>query len=170
MAAGSAGRPVGARGGKVRDMAGTWTSERFPQFEPAIRRLTEQHRELKDEPLHLALAYLPLRQGREVTEGVFLFEVIGGAAESLADGEDLFETTFEAAPGLPTGFDQTLHLILTTPGELEKALAEGWPVAEEITDAVRRGNFKVLHSDGVGERVLRKIKGVVHRSKRAARG
>ena len=34
-------------------MAGTWTSERFPQFEPAIRKLTQQHLELKVEPLHL---------------------------------------------------------------------------------------------------------------------
>ena len=47
-------------------MAGTWTSERFPQFEPAIRRLTQQHRELEDEPLHLALAYLPRRHGQEI--------------------------------------------------------------------------------------------------------
>lgn len=61
-------------------MAGTWTSERFPQFEPAIRRLTEQHRELEDEPLHLALGYLPRRKGQEVYDGIFLFEVIGGAA------------------------------------------------------------------------------------------
>jgi hypothetical protein len=40
-------------------MAGPWTAESFPQFEAAIRRLTEQHRELVDEPLHLAVSYLP---------------------------------------------------------------------------------------------------------------
>src|SRR5438132_10790984 len=103
-------------------MAGKWTSERFPHFESAIRRLTEQHRELEDEPLHLALAYLPRRNGREVAQGIFLLEVIGGAANRLGQSGDLFEATFDAAPGLPTGFDQTLHLILTTPRELEEAL------------------------------------------------
>ena len=36
-------------------MPGEWISEKFPQFEPAIRQLTEQHRELEDELLHLAL-------------------------------------------------------------------------------------------------------------------
>ena len=56
-------------------MAGSWSSERFPQFEQPIRTLTEQHRELKDEPLHLAIAYGPLRDQQDI----FLFEVIGGA-------------------------------------------------------------------------------------------
>src|SRR5438128_11870189 len=98
-------------------MAGTWTSERFPQFEPAIRRLTEQHRELKDEPLHLAVAYLPRRNGREVQQDIFLFEVIGGTADFFGQN-DLFETVFEAAPGLPGGLEQTLHLILASPREL----------------------------------------------------
>src|SRR5437868_3177104 len=133
-------------------MAGEWTSERFPQFEPAIRRLTEQHRALEDEPLHLALAYLPRRNGQEVYQGIFLFEVIGGAANCFGQSGDLFEATFEAAPGLLTGFDQTLHLILTTPRELDEALKEGWPLAAEITDAVRRDDYKVLYNDPVGRK------------------
>jgi hypothetical protein len=55
-------------------MAGTWVLENLPQFEPALRRLTQQHRELEDEPLHLAVAYLPVRQGKEAHDGVYLFE------------------------------------------------------------------------------------------------
>src|SRR5438132_7835308 len=101
-------------------MAGKWTSERFPHFESAIRRLTDQHRELEDEPLHLALAYLPRRNGQEVVQGIFLFEVIGGWADQYDQSEDLFEAGFDAVPGLPTGFDETLHLILTNPHELAK--------------------------------------------------
>jgi hypothetical protein len=40
-------------------MARQWNAERFPQFQAAIRRLTEQHRELVAEPFHLAVSYLP---------------------------------------------------------------------------------------------------------------
>jgi hypothetical protein len=60
-------------------MAGSWTSERFPQFETAIRHLTDQHRELKDEPLHLAISYGPIRDQQDI----FLFEVIGSTRESI---------------------------------------------------------------------------------------
>jgi hypothetical protein len=58
-------------------MAGPWTAERFPQFEAAIRRLTDQHRGLVDEPLHLAVSYLPALRDQQ---HIFLFEVIGSPA------------------------------------------------------------------------------------------
>jgi hypothetical protein len=150
-------------------MAGTWTSERFPQFESAIRQLTEQHRELEDEPLHLALAYLPSRNGQNVNKGIFLFEVIGGAADYFGQ-DDLFETTFEAATGLPNGLPQSLHLILATPSEMEEALASDWTLALEIVDAVRRDNYKVLYADSMGKKVLRKIRAVAESSRRSVRG
>ena len=51
-------------------MAGSWTADRFPQFEAAIRHLTEQHRELVDEPLHLAVSYLPATRDQQ---HIFLF-------------------------------------------------------------------------------------------------
>jgi hypothetical protein len=151
-------------------MASEWISETFPQFEPAIRQLTEQHRALEDEPLHLALAYLPRRDGREVERGIFLFEVIGGAADRFGQSGDLFEAAFDAVPGLPTGFDRTLHLILTTPRLLAEALTEDWPLAVEVADAVRRNDYKVLHNDRVGQRVLRQIRAASRPRNRAARG
>jgi hypothetical protein len=150
-------------------MARTWTSERFPQFESAIRRLTEQHRELEDEPLHLALAYLPRRNGQRVYEGIFLFEVIEGAADYFGQ-DDLFETTFEAIPGLPNGLPQTLHLILATPRELEEALASAWQLAVEIVDAVSRDDYKVLYADSKGKKILHTIRAAAESSRRPARG
>ena len=69
-------------------MAGSWTADRFPQFEAAIRRLTEQHRELVDEPLHLAVSYLPAMRDQQ---HIFLLEVIGGPGESINPERDLFE-------------------------------------------------------------------------------
>jgi hypothetical protein len=149
-------------------MAGAWKSEQFAQFEPALRRLTEQHRALEDEPLHLAVAYLPRRSGQEVTEGIFLFEVIGGAADRFGQSGDLFEASFEAVPGLPTGFDRTLHLILTTSRDLEEGLTQGWPLALEVADAVRRGDYQVLHEDPVGRSVLQQIRAAV-RPRRSSR-
>ena len=107
-------------------MAGTWTSERFPQFEKEIRRLVEQHRELEDEPLHLAIAYQPGAPRDQLD--IYLFEVIGGLGERNPDKE-LFETTFEPNNRLQAGFSQRLHMTLTTPLEFTAAVEEKWKTA-----------------------------------------
>ena len=52
------------------------------------------------------------------------------------------------------GQDEQLHLILTNPRELEIALQEGWPLASEVVNAIRAGNYVVLYKDGIGEGVL----------------
>jgi len=132
-------------------MAGSWTADRFPQFEAAIRRLTEQHRELVDEPLHLAVSYLP---GMRDQQHIFLFEVIGGPGESINPERDLFEAIFETSPGFPMGPNEQLHLILTNPRELEIALREGWSLASEVVNAFRAGDYEVLYKDEIGKRVL----------------
>jgi hypothetical protein len=135
-------------------MAGTWTRERFPQFEGQIRRLAEQHRELEDEPLHLALAYQPNPPRDQ--QDIYLFEVIGGWGENNPD-KDLFETTFEPNGLLQTGFNQRLHMILTTPVEFKAAMVENWKTAEEIVNAVRCDDYQVLHADAVGGKILELI-------------
>ena len=132
-------------------MAGEWTTERFPRFEPAIRRLTEQHRELEDEPLHLAIAYQPGPSRDQ--QDIYLFEVVGGWGDSNPDKE-LFETTFEPNGRFETGFSQRLHMILTTPAEFKTAMEENWKTAEEIVNAVRCDDYKVLHSNAVGQEIL----------------
>lgn len=147
-------------------MAGSWTADRFPQFEAAIRRLTEQHRELVDEPLHLAVSYLPATRDQQ---HIFLFEVIGGPGESINPERDLFETIFESTPGFPMGPNEQLHLILTNPRELEIALREGWSLASEVVNAIRAGDYKVLYKDEVGERVLDQLEAEA-RLHEAARG
>jgi hypothetical protein len=146
-------------------MAGSWTSERFPQFEQQIRALMEQHRELEDEPLHLAISYGPLRD----QEDIFLFEVAGGE-ESVNPDRDFFEVTFKSVPGLQTGFSQPLHLVLTNPQEFKKALAEGWPLAKEVVSAVQADAYKVLYKDAVGDRLLRQIRAAARRKEEVPRG
>ena len=146
-------------------MAGTWTSERFPQFESAIRQLTEQHRQLKDEPLHLAVSYGPQRDQQDI----FLFEVIGGDHPLSLDHE-LFETVFTSTTGFPMRADQNLHLVLATPAELETALREGWPSAEEVRRAVASGDYQVLHADEVGQRLMNWLQSGSRRAEEASRG
>ncbi|HYW84856.1 MAG TPA: hypothetical protein VFB30_16450 [Spirochaetia bacterium] len=141
-------------------MAGSWTADRFPQFEAAIRRLTEQHRELVDEPLHLAVSYLPVMRDQQ---HIFLFEVIGGPGESINPERDLFEAIFETTPGFPMGPNEQLHLILTNPRELEIALREGWSLASEVVNAFRARDYEVLYKDEVGERVLDKLEAEARR-------
>jgi hypothetical protein len=144
-------------------MAGTWTTERFPQFSEPIQRLAEQHRELKDEPLHLAVSYGPAREQQDI----FLFEVIGGT-ESINPEGDLFETTFLPASGFPMGPEQKLHLILTNPQELHEAIDKGWPLAKEIIQAVRSPvDHKVLFADRTGKDILEHLK---RRRRRPVRG
>lgn len=147
-------------------MAGSWTSERFPQFETAIRRLTDQHRELEDEPLHLAISYGPIRDQQDI----FLFEVIGSTRESISPERDLFESTFRSSPGFPMGPNQQLHLILTNPRELETALREGWPLAAEMANAIRSGDYQVLYEDEVGQRVLALLQAESRRREESVRG
>jgi hypothetical protein len=146
-------------------MAGSWTSERFPQFEKSIRELTKKHQQLEDEPLHLAVSYGPLRDQQDI----FLFEVIGGQ-ESISPERDLFEAAFESVPGLSTGFSQRLHLVLTNPSELKQALDEGWPLADEVVGAFRSGDYLILHKDSVGEKMLRRIRTVANRQRGVRRG
>jgi len=135
-------------------MAGKWTTERFPQFESAIRSLTEQHRELEDEPLHLAMAYQPGPPRDQ--QDIYLFEVVGGWGESNPDKE-LFETTFEPNGRLQTGFNQRLHMVFTTTAEFKTAMEENWKTAVEIVNAVRCDDYQVLHSDARGQEIIELI-------------
>lgn len=135
-------------------MAGSWITDRFPSFAEDLRRLVAQHREIEDQPLHLALAYQPAARD---PQHIFLFEVIGGTHWEPNSEGDLFETSFLAASGFPLAPGQELHLILTNERELEVALREHWPLAEEIVAAVRDGDYQVLHLDEVGRRELDRI-------------
>lgn len=133
-------------------MAGSWTTERFPQFEAQVRRLVEQHRQIEGEPLHLALCYCPERE----QDDIFLLEVIETPYQDGSD-RDLFEVTFQSTPSFPMEPDGRLHLILTSPPEMETALAEQWPLAVELVAALRAGDYAILHSDDAGRRVLEMI-------------
>ena len=127
------------------------TTQRSPRIEGQIRALIGQHREIRDEPLHLAMIYEP---GRDSSD-LFLFELLGnfGGNEINADPR-LFEVTFGPALGLELETGQSLHLVLTNPQEFRVALGQHWPAAEEIRDAVGRGDYEIVYSDEIGQQAL----------------
>lgn len=146
-------------------MTGTWASERFPHFEAAIRQLTEEHSQLKDEPLRLAVRYGPQREQQDI----FLFEVIAGGRR-LCEDHELFETVFTSHSGFPVRADQNLHLVLATPAEWETALSEGRPSVEEIQKAIEVGDYQILHADEIGQRLLNSLRSESQPQEEAVRG
>ena len=158
----SCGNPIdSADMSKPRPECGSWNREVVStdtavalEGEPTLtklRRLTEQHRELVDEPLHLALSYEPATRDQG---HIFLFEVVSSSGESVNPDRDLMEVAYASTPGFPMGPDEELHLILTYPSELKVALEQGWPLANELVDAIRAGDYAVVFQDEVGERTL----------------
>ncbi len=132
-------------------MAGAWTTERFPLFADELRRLAEQHRELEDEPLRLAISYDPGRDSQDV----FLFEVVEHfGSNAVSPDKELFEVSFGSTSEFSLPQQSQLHLVLTNPNELRAALAEHWPSVEEIRQAVGRGDFVKLNSDETGEELM----------------
>ncbi len=107
----------------------------------SIQDLIEQHRELKDEPLILAMQY---DAGAEPDE-IYLLEVIDNfGANGISSDRELFEVTFPKASGPDGGPDQTWHLVLTNPLEFDVALREGWEQADKIRRAVGSGRYEVV--------------------------
>ena len=135
-------------------MPTSWSEERFPEFEQPIRRWVAQHRELKDEPLHLALTYLAEERDQR---HIYLLEMIGTSGEGLHPDHDLFEAVFASSPGFLLADDEELHLILTNPREFDVALRQGWTLANEVVSAIRVGNFQILFEDELGRSALKKI-------------
>jgi hypothetical protein len=129
------------------------------RLESQLRALVEQHRQIEDEPLALALAYAPEGESRNL----YLLEVIEkpGHPEAgfIADEGDLFEVEFASTEGFPMELHQRLHLILTNPVELPYALEHDWPAARGLRGAVREGRYLELFVAPGHDKLLEEIRG-----------
>lgn len=134
----------------------SFTPDGTPELFDRLHGWVEAHRGLEDETLRLALAFDPGRDSQDV----FLFEVSDNfGSNSVSEDRAMLEASYLRPQDFPLRPGQNIRLILTNPPELRAALAEGWPAATEIRQAIRRGDFEILYQDSIGEGILREIKG-----------
>ncbi|MCK4659411.1 MAG: hypothetical protein KAV82_07805 [Phycisphaerae bacterium] len=114
----------------------------YPKHRDQLWRLVQQHLELRDEPLLLAVYYAPERDLNDV----FLFEVIENFGGNGTDVKhDLFEVTYGSVSAFTLEHDQRLHLVLTNLLEFRVAVQEGWAHIGELQKAFHGNQADILH-------------------------
>lgn len=120
------------------------TGNSFPGHAEEIKIIVDGHRQLKDEPLLLAVYYAPARD----QDDIFLFEVLENFGNNQIDPDrNLFEVTYGSSSDLSLAPGQRLHLVMTNPTEFRAALKEGWRLADELRDAKRSGKWKEIYRE-----------------------
>ena len=116
----------------------------FPGLMQEISQLVEEHRQMVDEPLVLAIYYKPDRE----PDDIFLFEVIENFGNGAVDSQrEMFEVTYNSTSGFPLESGQHLHLLLTNPKEFAIALRENWNAIAELRRSIAANDFRVLYHD-----------------------
>ncbi len=107
-----------------------------------VSRLVKHHLRLKDEPLLMAIAFKP----RRAKSDIVLFEVIENFGAGAVDADhELFEVSLGTNSGVELDPGQRLRLVLTNPSEFRQAVRDRWSGIQDLTKAIDRGDFKVLH-------------------------
>ena len=124
----------------------------FPNdLQAKVQGLIAQHRRLKDQTLLLALYYAR----EDVPDGVYLLEVISPFGHNeVSYDKDLFEIEYGSTPGFPLPTGRLLHILLTNAVEGRAAAEQRWPAIIPVLDAVRRGQYQVLHEEAEGAALL----------------
>ena len=114
-------------------------------YEASVRELVDEHLELKDAPLLLAVYYMP----DDDTENIYLLEILDGfGGNEISNENELFDFSFGSSSGFPLKKDQRLYLTLTNPVEWEAAINRGWPSAQRICSAMKQGRSTVIYHEG----------------------
>jgi len=123
----------------------TTQTSTYPNYLEKVKELVDQHRELVEEPLLLAIYYAPNRD----EDDVFLFEVLdnfNGSSIEL-DG-DLLEVLYGSTPHFELHHrDSRLHIILTSPEELHKAIANNTRRFQEVKQALAENHAQIVYID-----------------------
>jgi hypothetical protein len=128
----------------------------FPHSEDKVKSLVVEHRKLKDEPLVLALYYAPDREPQDI----FIFEIIDGfGADSVDPERNLFEVAYASNAAFPLKQGQKLHLVLTNRKEVKVAFQDGWGGSQEIRDAIRRNDYRLIYQDPAAAGLMELIHG-----------
>lgn len=128
----------------------------YPDYQDAVERLVEQHRELRNEHLHLAVYYAPPKRPKR---DIYLFEVIDGFGGGDIDPDKkLFAFAYGSTPGVSLPEGVSLRMVLTNPLELDRAIEENWKRVTELREARQAGKAVVLYADTKGRKLWNKIR------------
>ena len=117
-----------------------------------LKQLVQQHRQIKGEPLLLAVHYAPRRDKGDL----FLFEIIEDFASDSIDPEKIiFEVTYASTPDFDMGPGRYLHLLLANPPEFEIAVRRKWKGIKELREAVAGRKARVIHKTRKGSALWR---------------
>jgi hypothetical protein len=125
----------------------------FPEYLNQVKELVNQHLELVEEPLLLAIYYAPDGDVPERNpEDVFLFEVLGNFdGSSIAYEGDLLEVVYGNTPHFVMhSRDSLLHIILTSPAELYEAAQRNTRRFQEVKRALAEHRAQIIYSDPQG--------------------
>lgn len=120
----------------------------YPDYLEQIKKLIDQHLELVEEPLLMAIYYAPDRPGRE-EDDVFLFEVLDNFdGSSLETDGDMLEVLYDSSRHFTMHHrDARLHIILTSPEELRKATAKNTQRILELKQAMAKHRAQIVYID-----------------------
>jgi hypothetical protein len=111
-------------------------------YHEEVRQYVEQHTHFDDEPLVLALRYIP----NGADDKVYVLEVAENVGLNVPDPDKEICGADYATHWVANGKNgQWVHLAITNPIELKAAVAERWPDIELITEAIRAGRFEVVY-------------------------
>ena len=117
----------------------------------AVRSLVSSHREIADEPLHLAMYF----ENPENPKDLYLLEVLENFGQNrVSDEEEIMRVSFPASADFPIDAEKRLSLILTNLPELRVALVDDWDSFRDVRGLIENSRYKVVFSDPVGEKIL----------------
>lgn len=119
------------------------------QVRANLENLVGEHRKLKNEPLHLAVWFVP----SPGDEHIYLFEIIGGfGAGTIDENRQILQFAFGMNSGFSLKINQELRILLTSPEEFSVAISEGWDAILKLREAKSAQKYCVLYADRFGKR------------------
>jgi len=116
----------------------------YPHYQNQVANFVGFHRQNLAEGVLLALYYA----SAEAPEDVFLFEVVGPIGEdTVSPDSQMLQVEFASTPDFPLADGGRLHMTITTPAELQAAIAGNWHEVREIRQAVSRQQCQVAYKE-----------------------
>lgn len=134
----------------------------YPDQRDLVRALIlNDHTELKDTPLALAIYY----KSRQWPNEECVFEVLHRfGLDEVSEIGSVFQIQFGPTQNFPLPEGDRLHLFLSNPNEMMYAIGHGWPEINDLVKAVQAGSYEVIYScpdDPSANQVLTALEGFV---------